>query len=982
MNMKQIIERFGEKTKSIWNSIINYTFIRKIRSLWGTGKIQKTSRVTYDVIWNVILFFLIIGFVVAFFVGGLGAGYFASLVKDEPIRSQEDMESDIYNYSETSKLYFSNDIYIGDIRSELKREETTLDKISPTLVQAVTATEDEYFLEHEGVVPKAIFRALFQEVTNASVQSGGSTLTQQLIKNQILTNEVSFERKAKEILLALRLENFFEKDEILEAYLNIVPYGRNANGDNIAGIQTAAQGIFGLDADEVNIAQAAYLAGLPQSPSYYTPFQNSGGLKEDAGIKPGLDRMKTVLNRMLEMGHITKEEYQEALNYDLVADFIKPEASPIEEYPYLVRELQIRAEEIIKEKLAEEDGYEIEELETNEELADLNEEYELIAEKALQNNGYRIHSTIDKEIYDAFQEVAENFKHYGPNKNTKLTDENGDDYYIEQYVQAAAFLVENKTGRIISFLGGREYSEDDQTNYVTSKRSNGSTMKPFVYASAMDKGVVQPGTPIADVYTVFPPNNYAPNNFDLRYHGLLSARDHLKDSYNIPAIKTYMKILNDNPVEQYIEKMGITTLRDNEYANPSLAIGATTDGITLEENTNAYNTFANNGKFVDAVMIDKITTVDGDVIYEHETEPVEVFSPQTAYLTIDMMRDVISNGSATYLNSQLKYTGVDWAGKTGTSQNVENVHFVGVNPNVTFGTWLGYEYPDSLRCDSCSLYHSNRNLELWSELVNVATDINPELLAPSERFAQPEGIVSRSYCAISGMLPSELCAQAGLVKTDLFNAKFVPTQTDNSLVRGARVMVNGKAVLAGSNTPDGFVEGNGLMFNPEWFQSMGYNKLSDPTQLYPSKEREKWEKIALPGSNSHSSISDDGKAPGQPTSINTSEGNLVWSKSDSNDVVGYRIFRSSSPDGNFELIGSTTQAEFQVGNDYAFYHVKAVDYFGSESTPSSVITVGEAPEPETEEEEPSGEESPDESSSQNNEANGDNSSTDSNNEDN
>lgn len=294
---------------------------KKLSTLWKTGKIQRSSRVTYDVVWNVILFVLVIGFIGFIFAGAVGAGYFASLVKDEPIRSYETMAQDIYDYSETSKLYFADDVYFGDINSDIHREETTLENISPILTQAVIATEDEYFNEHKGIVPKAILRAMVQEVTNSSIQTGGSTLTQQLIKNQILTDEVSFERKAVEMLLALRLERFFEKEEILEAYLNIVPYGRDASGRNIAGVQTASKGIFGIDADEVNLPQAAYLAGLPQSPSSYTPFVNSGGLKDEAGIQPGINRMKTVLNRMYDMEYITKEEYEEALEYDIVADF-------------------------------------------------------------------------------------------------------------------------------------------------------------------------------------------------------------------------------------------------------------------------------------------------------------------------------------------------------------------------------------------------------------------------------------------------------------------------------------------------------------------------------------------------------------------------------------------------------------------------------------------------------------------------------------
>ncbi|OZU89694.1 penicillin-binding protein [Virgibacillus indicus] len=927
MDFKQFFHKYWQKTKGIWK----------------TGKVQRSSRITYDVFWNVILFFLIIGFIAVFFAGGLGAGYFASLVKDEPVRSYEVMAQDIYNYEETSKLYFADNIYFGDVQSDIYREETTLDQISDTLINAVIATEDEYFKEHKGIVPKAIVRAVLQEALNADVKTGGSTLTQQLIKNQILTNEVSFERKAKEILLAMRLERFFEKEEILEAYLNIVPYGRDAGGRNIAGIQTAAQGIFGIDAKDVNLPQAAYLAGLPQSPSAYTPFANSGGIKEEAGLEPGLNRMKTVLSRMYESEYITKQEFDEAMNYDIVADFTEASTSPIETYPLLTFEIQERARDILIKYLAEKDGYTMEDLENNE---DLEKEYTILAQRDLENSGYEVHSTIDKEIYDAFQEVAKNYQHYGPDTVTEVETADGP-VMKEQYVQAAGWLVENKTGRVISFLGSRNYSQDDQTNYATnSLRSNGSTMKPLAaYAPAMEMGKVQPGTPIADIRTSW--GDYTPRNFDRQYHGILSARQNLVKSYNVPAIKTYSMIMDSNPVENYLEKMGIT-LGENEYENRSLAIGGTTNGITIEDNVNSFTTLANNGKYEDGYMIEKITTNDGEVIYEHESKPVDVFSPQTSYLTLDIMRDVISEGTGTYVNSQLKYKNVDWAGKTGTSQNTWDLHFVGVNPNVTFGTWIGYEFNDSLECDSCSLYHSHRNMKLWAELVNAATDIRPDLMAPSQEFERPEGIVSRSYCAISGMLPSDLCAQAGLVKTDLFNAKFVPTQTDDSLMTGSYVEVDGKAVIAGPNTPSEFVEGDGLTFNPEFLKRNGYDRLSDITQLFPRIDRDKWEKISVPSSDIGNAISDDGKAPAAPGSLKKSGDSLTWSKSGSKDVVGYRIYRSAKKGGSSSLVGSTTSTSFTIGSSNGIYHVKAVDYFGLESSASKEIIVGDTePEKET-----------------------------------
>ena len=389
------------------------SFLVKWQELWKAGKIQRVSRISYSVIWNIILFFLIVGLIACFFVVGIGTGYFASLVKDEPVRSFAAMKQDIYNYEETSKLYFAGGTYIGNLQSDLYREETKLDKISPSLIDAVIATEDEYFKEHNGVVPKAILRAILQEVLNTETKTGGSTLTQQLIKNQILTDEVSFERKAKEILLALRLERFFEKDEILEAYLNIVPYGRDASGNNIAGVETASQGIFGISANELSLPQAAYLAGLPQSPSVYTPFKNDGSLKSKEYLQLGIKRMKFVLKRMYESNDITKKEYDEAINYDITKDFTKGSASPIEKYPYLTFEVEARASEILMKQLAKKDGYTMKDLQKND---DLEKEYREKADRDLRINGYHIHTTINKDIYDAMQKVAKEFPYYGPDR--------------------------------------------------------------------------------------------------------------------------------------------------------------------------------------------------------------------------------------------------------------------------------------------------------------------------------------------------------------------------------------------------------------------------------------------------------------------------------------------------------------------------------------------------------------------------------------
>ena len=217
-------------------------------------------------------------------------------------------------------------------------------------------------------------RAIYQEFTNAPVQSGGSTLTQQLIKNQILTNEVSFDRKAKEILLALRVEKFFEKDEILETYLNVSTFGRNSSGRNIAGVQSAAEGIFGTDAKSLTLPQAAFIAGLPQSPFGYTPYTQQGQLKEN--LEPGITRMKTVLKRMHNNHSITQAQYEKAVAYDITKDFIGKKTLPSEKYPWLTTEIEKRSIKILTTILAKKDGYEESDLTKNEEL---NEQYLTLA---------------------------------------------------------------------------------------------------------------------------------------------------------------------------------------------------------------------------------------------------------------------------------------------------------------------------------------------------------------------------------------------------------------------------------------------------------------------------------------------------------------------------------------------------------------------------------------------------------------------------
>ncbi|WP_066370098.1 transglycosylase domain-containing protein [Neobacillus fumarioli] len=908
-----------------WRALLN-----KVKPLYNfitNQKTVKTARITYLVTWNLFLLVIMTVLIGSAFVFGIGAGYFASLVKDEPIRSYDRMKKDIYDYTATSELYFANNVYLGKLRTDLEREEVQLDQISNYLIDGVIATEDEYFYQHQGIVPKAVFRAIFQELTSSQIQTGGSTLTQQLIKNQILTDEVSFQRKASELLLALRLEKFFSKKEILEAYLNVATFGRNSSGRNIAGVQAAAKGIFGKSARDLTLPEAAFIAGLPQSPFGYTPFTNEGKIKKN--LEPSIRRMKTVLKRMYDNGYITEQQYNQAAAYDITKDFIGPASITSEKYPWLTAEIESRAIDILTLELAKKDGHSEQELKTNKALY---HKYQTHASHDLHQNGYKIYTTIDKDIYDAMQKVKDNYPYYGPDKPQTVTDpDTGGMKTIMEPVEVGAMLIENKTGKIISFVAGRDFQRQQLNHATSALRQNGSTMKPLlVYGPAIEMGKISPGTRLADVESHLDPahpEKVWPHNYDYRYNGLVSARYALAKSYNVPAILVYESILNQNPAK-YLEKMGFSSLTKDDYTNPAAGIGSISGGVTIEENTNAFTTFANSGKFIDAYVIEKIVDKRGKVIYKHEVKPVDVFTPQTAFLTLDMMRDVIKMGTASGIKNRLDFT-ADWAGKTGTGVNYYDSWFVASNPNITFGIWTGYDTQKSLETPGMS--YSQRTNNLWAQLINAAYKINPTLIAPKESFQMPSGIVKRSICAASGLLPSDACREAGLVESDYFNDKYVPTKVDDSLMNGKLVTIGGKKYLALKSTPSEFTQ-TGVLLNQDFIARMAGKNFTDYSELIPDQAG--WRKVFA----SASKISDNGKNP-DPVNVTVSDHTLSWTSPPDRDVVGYRIYRGGASSAKVASIPASGSV-LKFTADSGTYYITAVDIAGRESAPSNLVTVG------------------------------------------
>jgi len=704
------------------------------------------------------------------FGGGAALGFVASLVKDQPVLSKNEIQGKIFSNTQTSFAYFNQQQPIGSLRTEEYRRLVKIGDVSQNLIQAIIATEDRLFYEHMGVNLNGLLRATTEAVLGRSVQTGGSSLTQQLVKQTILTPEVTLERKAREIFLALRLERMFSKDQILEAYINKMYFGKNANGSNIYGVQAAARGIFGVDVKDLNIPQAAYIAGMLQAPSRYIPFNPDG-------LKAGKERQKIVLERMHENGFINEQQLKEGLAYDIGANLkAADEIQAYSKYPFLMMEIEEQAAKILLDQ----------EIKTNPELSQkklTKEEYDELLDfkrKEVLTKGYHIYTTIDQKIYDMMTAIAEDPKNFAPAKSYTANGQR-----VENALeQVGATLINNKTGAVLGFVGGRDF-KISQLNHTSTPRQPGSTMKPLAgYAPAFEKGLLQPGSVIDDSRIALDngPGNppFYPSNYDNRFHGLVTARVALKESYNIPAIKAYLEVGIPTALDT-VRRMGITTLvtpednpRRNDYQSKTAVLGGLTHGVTVEEITNAYSVFANSGVWIDSYMIQKITDSSQYTLYEHTAAPQRVYSEQTAYLITDMMRTVVKNGTARALKAYIGEAH-DVAGKTGTTNSDQDSWFVGYTPEVSLGVWIGYDIPHPLPKAVPA-----RSTQIWGKMMQGLFNLYPDQYPNNSRFKMPPDMVYREICSKTGKLASDVCREEGTVIKELFNAKYAPTEMDTS----------------------------------------------------------------------------------------------------------------------------------------------------------------------------------------------------------
>ncbi|GGD65281.1 transglycosylase domain-containing protein [Paenibacillus nasutitermitis] len=879
----------------------------------------------------------IFGLLIGLFAGGIASGYVASFVKDEPIRSRTEIEAKIDENATTGFVYFNDAITpVGQLRTEEDRRIVTREEIPDQVINAILATEDNNFFNHIGVDVNGLGRAVKQKLLNETTQTGGSTLTQQLARQVFLTLDKTDARKAKEIFLSLRLERFMTKDEILTAYLNKVQFGTGNSGYNLYGIKAAAKGIFNIsDLKQLNTAQAAYLAGLPQRPSAYAAFTSKGKFNEN-GFKLAVERQHNVLKYMLENKRITSDDYNSAMAFDLRSSLAKPTEKAYSTFPYLMLEAERQAAEIL---LMQKDPNLTQiDVRKKENSAALEE-----ARSQLLRGGYRIYTTIDKRVYNLMHKISNDPDNFTPDSKEKGME------------QIAAILLDHKTGAILSMIEGRDFYTEQMNHATQMTRQPGSTMKTIAaYLPAIDKGLVQPGSIIDDAPMVFKDGQkgfHLPMNSNKRFAGLVTAREALNRSLNLPALKIFNEKVTIAEAWKFTRKLGITSLKpEDDYAQTGV-IGGLSVGVSVEELTNAYGSIPNNGVFNDAYMISKITDAKGNVIYEHKKEPVRVFSEQTAFLMSDMMRTVISDSSGTGHSIASKFKGygkIPVAGKTGSTQSYGDVWFMGFTPDVTLGVWAGYEQ----QVHTLSKDGRARARTIWTQIMNSVTEDRPDLF-PTKAFNKPSGIVKATVSSVSGKLPTTLTRQAGKLVTDYFNKKFLPTESDDALVSMAYITFNGVNYIPQPSTPSDMVNEQIVIKREKPLDELMAEISAAQAKLPASSRRSMSAYLpADAGKDAPSKVDpriEDGHSPSPPSNIRLqpipgkSSYRIQFAKSPEADVVGYRLYRSMN-NSNYNNVGSPVLTgagtEFtnstNPGNTYRYY-VTAVDVGGHESAPSGIV---------------------------------------------
>ena len=605
------------------------------------------------------------GIIALFVLGLLGTGILLGWVSTLDI---PDLSSfDERRVQQSTKIYDrTGEIVLYDLHQDIRRTVVPYEQISRHIKNATVAIEDDTFFEHNGVRPLAILRAALDNLQGGNLLGGrgGSTITQQVIKNSILVREKTLTRKIKEMILAFRLEQVLTKDEILSHYLNESPYG-----GTIYGVEEASLAFFGKRASDVTLAEAAYLASLPQLPTYYSPYGNN---------IDDLERRKNlVLDQMRKHEFISEEEYTAAKDERVT---FKPQSNQNIKAPHFVF--------YVRDYLIEKYG-----------------------EESLAERGLKVITTLDYKLQQEAEKIVLEKALY--NEKT---------YNAEN---AALVASDPTTGQILVMVGSRNYFDeniDGNFNIAIAERQPGSSFKPFVYAAAFQKGYT-PETTVFDLKTQFStncaPDNftseegcYSPENYDHKFRGPVSFRNALAQSLNIPAVKAlYLAGIKESL--KMARDLGITTLGNQNQYGLTLVLGG--GEVKLLEMVGAYGTFANEGVRNELQAIMRIEDTKGTVLEEFEAKPKPVLDRSIALQISDILSDNVARAPLFGSNSPLNFPNRDVAAKTGTTNDKRDVWVLGYTPNLVVGAWAGNNDNSSMSEISGLII-----APLWRQFMDVA----------------------------------------------------------------------------------------------------------------------------------------------------------------------------------------------------------------------------------------------------------------------
>ncbi len=580
----------------------------------------------FSTLFPIALFLLVLG-AVAFF------GLFLWVSKDLPspdgvINRSVTVSSKIYDREGKTVLY--------DIHGDVKRTVITLNEIPGYAIKATLAAEDRDFYNHSGFSITGIIRSVFINITTGK-RVGGSTLTQQFVKNAILTNEKTYTRKIKEFILSYRIEKKFTKDQILQMYFNEIPYG-----SVIYGIEAASQSFFGKPAKDLTLGEATILAAIPQRPTYFSPYGNN---KDQLII-----RQRYVLDSMVKLGYITKEQGEAAKQEKII---FKPLNESI-----LAPHFVMYIKDILSEKYGEE---------------------------FINQQGLKITTSLDLNK----QKIAEEAVKQGIEANSAKYG----------FTNASLVSLDPKTGQVLAMVGSADYFNDaidGQVNVSLRPRQPGSSFKPIVYAASFIKGYT-PNTVLYDVVTNFDTtgaNKYEPKNYNLKENGPVTIRKALAGSLNIPAVKaTYLTGLDN--IFKLTKELGYSTLEDKNRFGLSIVLGGAE--VKLLEHADAYGAFANDGLREEVNPILKIEDASGKVLYEFEKKEKKVYEPEIARQISSILSDDSARAFTFGAGSKLTLPGRPVAAKTGTTNDYKDAWCMGYTPSLVTGVWVGNNNSKSMK---------------------------------------------------------------------------------------------------------------------------------------------------------------------------------------------------------------------------------------------------------------------------------------------